>query len=60
MRTTQYVFILVSQVLLLCAIFAFGDHVISMAPEWNPATNPSELGRPPTGEENSLRQYLSR
>jgi hypothetical protein len=60
LRTTQYACILAVQVVMLCAMFAFGIQIVP-SPDLAVPTNTADVGQPPSGQGfDDLRQYLSR
>jgi hypothetical protein len=53
--------ILITQIVLLFAMLAFGAKVVDLAHVREGATNMSDVQQPPAGQDvDSLRQYLSR
>lgn len=58
MRTTQYAFVLALQVVMLCAMFAFGGQTIDLVLDRASPRDSSEV--PVDHGRDTLRGYLSR
>ena len=61
MRSLQYVFILIGQIILLGAIFTFGANVVDLSRDRGHVTDTFGVEQPPAGnEQGDLREFLTR
>ena len=61
MRTTQYALVLITQIVMLCAMLVFGAKVVDLSHYRTSTTSTSQVDQAPAGQGvDGLRQYLSR